>query len=32
MWQLVLDYNDIKKIPVVGDYFTDANNDALKLR
>lgn len=32
MWQLVLDYNDIKKIPVMGDYYTDANNDAIKLR
>nr|XP_011459634.1 PREDICTED: acyltransferase-like protein At1g54570, chloroplastic [Fragaria vesca subsp. vesca] len=30
--ELVLDYNDIKNIPVVGDYFINANNDAVNLR
>ncbi|KAJ7973428.1 Acyltransferase-like protein chloroplastic-like [Quillaja saponaria] len=30
--ELVLDYNDLMKIPIVNDYVTDANRNTIKLR
>ncbi|PQQ11439.1 acyltransferase-like protein [Prunus yedoensis var. nudiflora] len=30
--ELVFDYNDIKKIPVISDYIKESNRDAIRLR
>jgi hypothetical protein len=32
IWQFVLDYNDLMKIPVVNDRIRDANRNAIRVR
>ena len=31
-WQLVLDYDDLMRIPLVNDYIKETTRDAVRLR